>query len=112
MKTDAGAIEEYLKRPGADSLLGLLRDHQDVVYTICLNVLEHPQDAEDAAQEALLEVASGLGRLREPRAFRSWLFRLVYRTAVDHLRKRQAHLPANDRGLAMAEMLLPQGDRS
>src|SRR5258706_4453805 len=107
MKTDAGAIEEYLKRPGADSLLGLLRDHQDVVYTICLNVLEHPQDAEDAAQEALLEVASGLGRLREARAFRSWLFRLVYRTAGGHLSKGRADNLAEDRVDDTAAILLP-----
>src|SRR6185503_15317615 len=66
----------------------MLRSHQDGVYTVCHHVLRHPQDAEDAAQEALLKIASGAKDVRDPRAFKSWLYRLVFRTAVDHARRR------------------------
>ena len=66
----------------------LIRTHQDGVYTVCLHVLRHPQDAEDAAQEALLKIAAGAPAVREPRAFKSWLYRVTWHTAVDHLRKR------------------------
>lgn len=81
-------FEAFRKTPTAESLMALLRAHQDGVYTVCLHVLRHPQDAEDAAQEALLKIASGAKELREPRGFKSWLYRLAYRTAVDHLRRR------------------------
>lgn len=70
------------------SLLALLRSHQDGVYTVCLHVLRNSHDAEDAAQEAMLKIASGAKDLRDPRAFKSWLYRLVFRTAVDHARRR------------------------
>ena len=71
-----------------DSLLSLLRSHQDGVYTVCLHVLRNSHDAEDAAQEAMLKIASGAKDVRDPRAFKSWLYRLVFRTAVDHARRR------------------------
>src|SRR5688572_30512053 len=71
-----------------ESLLKVLHSHQDGVYTVCLHVLRHPQDAEDAAQEALLKIASGAQDVRDPGAFKSWLYRVVFRTAVDHARRR------------------------
>ena len=88
--SDLSAFEMFRRSPSPDSLIALLRAHQDGVYTVCLHVLRHPQDAEDAAQEALTKIVSGAGELKEPRAFKSWLYRLVYRTAVDHLRRRDA----------------------
>jgi RNA polymerase sigma-70 factor (ECF subfamily) len=43
-------------------------------------------DADDIAQEAFLAAWSGLGRLREDEGFRSWLFGIAWRKAVDHSR--------------------------
>jgi RNA polymerase sigma factor (sigma-70 family) len=86
---DLPAFEEFRRSRSPDSMIALLRAHQDGIYRVCLHVLEHPQDAEDAAQVALIKIAAGAGDLSEPRAFKSWLYRLVYRTAVDHLRRRQ-----------------------
>lgn len=86
---DFSAFEDFRRSRSPDSMIALLRVHQDGIYRVCLHVLGHPQDAEDAAQVALMKIAAGAGDLGEPRAFKSWLYRLVYRTAVDHLRRRQ-----------------------
>ena len=69
-------------------LRDLLRSHQAVVYTICLRVLRLEHDAEDAAQEALIEIARGARRVREPRALTRWICRVALTTALDHLRRR------------------------
>src|SRR5688572_20293582 len=66
----------------------LIQTHQDGVYTVCLHVLGNSHDAEDAAQEALLKISAEASGVQEPRAFKSWLYRVTYRTAIDHLRKR------------------------
>ena len=94
-----------------ESLLALLRSHQDGVYTVCFHVLRNAHDAEDAAQEALLKVASGAKDLREPRAFKSWLYRLVYRTAVDHLRRRDSRRRIEEGSAAMPVAPLPDESR-
>ncbi|HTF58171.1 MAG TPA: sigma-70 family RNA polymerase sigma factor [Planctomycetota bacterium] len=104
-------FEAFRKAPTADSLMALLRAHQDGVYTVCLHVLRHPQDAEDAAQEALLKIASGAGDLREPRAFKSWLYRVVYRTAVDHARRRAARRRTEEGSAAMTAAPLSDEQR-
>ena len=66
---DAAALEE------------LLRNVQDRVYRLALRMLSDPEDAQDAAQEILLKIASGLKSYRGESAFTTW----VYRVACNHL---------------------------
>jgi len=46
---------------------------QDQVYFHCRKILKREEDAEDAAQEVLISVLSGLNSLREPNAFWGWV---------------------------------------
>lgn len=46
-------------------------------------------EAEDVQQEVWLGVYSSLHTLANPRAFRTWLFRMTRHRAVDHLRRRR-----------------------
>jgi RNA polymerase sigma-70 factor, ECF subfamily len=73
---------------GNEELRALLTAHQSTVYTLCFQVLRSAADAEDAAQDALLEIARGVGAIREPRAFKRWLCRTTLHTALDHRRRR------------------------
>lgn len=59
----------------------LLRALEDDVYALCLRMLGHPADAEDAAQEILLIVLTHLGSFRGESSVRTW----VWRIAVHHL---------------------------
>lgn len=104
---DMEPFEVFRQSPSPDRLMALLRAHQHAVYTVCFQVLRHAQDAEDAAQEALLKIASGAGNLREPRAFKSWLYRVVFRTAVDHLRQRESRRRGEEGRSAMTDRPLP-----
>ncbi|HVR85549.1 MAG TPA: sigma-70 family RNA polymerase sigma factor, partial [Planctomycetota bacterium] len=79
---------EYKKQPGKPALARLLENHQDAVYAICLQVLRHPQDAEDACQEVLLEVSRQLDAIEEPLKFTGWLYRTALHTALDVRRSR------------------------
>src|SRR5437016_117544 len=79
---------EYKKRPGKPALARLLEQHQDAVYTLCRQVLRHSQDAEDACQEVLLEVARQVDAVQDPESFPGWLYRTALHTALDLKRKR------------------------
>jgi RNA polymerase sigma factor (sigma-70 family) len=59
------------------------------VYAVCFKVLRHAQDAEDAAQEALLEAARHAEAVRDPARFPAWLHRVALHTALDAMRRRR-----------------------
>jgi RNA polymerase sigma-70 factor (ECF subfamily) len=88
MSASDRAFRDFRVRPGPDTLRALLSAHQSTVYHVSLQVLRRDHDAEDAAQEALLEIASGVRAMREPRAFKRWVCRIALHTALDHLRRR------------------------
>lgn len=58
------------------ALLELLRND---VYRLALRMLGHPSDAEDAAQEALIQIVTGLSSFRGESSVRTWAFRIASR---------------------------------
>lgn len=69
-----------------------------VVRTARLVVGSGSWAAEDAAQEALLDISRGIGRLRDPAAVRTWALRVAIRRAFKVARRerllRTRHVPA------------------
>jgi RNA polymerase sigma factor (sigma-70 family) len=58
-----------------------------VVRSVRLVVGSGSQEAEDAAQEALLDVARSIRSLREPEAARAWALRIATTRALKHARR-------------------------
>src|SRR5947199_6403731 len=63
------------------ALEDLVQRHQEWIYNIALRMLYHPQDAEDATQEILVKILTGLSSFEGRSSFRTWLYRIV----VNHL---------------------------
>jgi RNA polymerase sigma-70 factor, ECF subfamily len=70
----------------------LLMKAQEVAYRFSLLVCGRADDADDAMQEALLKTYRYAARIREPEAFRAWLYRTV-RNACLIGRRRRANEP-------------------
>ncbi len=66
----------------------LLERHSDRVVAICRRVLTNPDDARDAAQEALILVARNIGRFDGRARFTTWLHRVATNAALDEVRRR------------------------
>jgi DNA-directed RNA polymerase specialized sigma24 family protein len=84
-------------REALNELLSELRPF--VVRTARLVVGSGSWAAEDAAQEALLDISRGIGRLRDPTAVRAWALRVVVRRALGVARRerlRVRNLPVHD----------------
>lgn len=60
---------------------------QKDVYRVALRFLGHPQDAEDATQEILIRVITGLASFRGDSSFRTWAYRVACNTLLS-LRKK------------------------
>jgi RNA polymerase sigma factor (sigma-70 family) len=54
---------------------------RDDVYRLALRMLWHPDDAEDATQEALIRIVTRIGSYRGEAAFGTW----AYRVAANHI---------------------------
>ena len=72
----------------------LLMAAQEVAYRFSLLVCGHADDADDAMQEALLKTYRFAGQIKEPAAFRTWLYRTVKNACLIGRRKR-VHEPAH-----------------
>ncbi len=78
------------------------------------NQLSNHSDAKDVVQEALLVAAKTIGRLRDPASFPRWLYQILHRRGIDHLRKQgRQHLVDVDPAATMAapEPTLDAGTR-
>lgn len=56
---------------------------------LAVNILGNRQDAEDACQEAFLQVFRNLERFDSRAGFETWLFTILYRRCIDVIRKRK-----------------------
>jgi RNA polymerase sigma factor (sigma-70 family) len=70
------------------ALESVVRAVQKDVYGLALRFLWHPQDAEDASQEILVRVVTGLGGFRGGSAFRTWVYRIACNTLLTLRKKR------------------------
>jgi RNA polymerase sigma-70 factor (ECF subfamily) len=89
-----------------EALEQLLLEAQSVAWRFSRTVCGHTEDAEDAMQEALVQTFRYISRLRDPEAFRPWLYRMV-RNACLMSRRRRVGEP---RHLLPLEDLLPTQD--
>jgi len=63
--------------------------HVGYITNLCLRLLGHREDAEDAAQDAFVSAFGELATLREPERFRPWLARLAVHKVHRRFRKRR-----------------------
>jgi RNA polymerase sigma-70 factor (ECF subfamily) len=80
------------------ALEALLTRHAPKVERLARQVLRDPDDASDAAQEALAKVCVRLAQFRGGSQFSTWLHRLVVNTCLDAVERRKArvHEPLSD----------------
>lgn len=89
-----------------DAMERLLMRAQEVAWRFSLLVCGGADDAEDAMQEALIKTFRYAARIREPEAFRTWLYRTV-RNACLMRRRRRVDEPAR---LLSLDELMPSPD--
>lgn len=77
-------IQSQSGDPKAIGQLAQLLQRELVAYAFRLVGGTH--EARDVVQEVWLSVMKTIGRLKDPEAFRSWVFRMVHNKSMDYLR--------------------------
>jgi RNA polymerase sigma-70 factor (ECF subfamily) len=91
---DAAAMERLLMRA------------QEIAYRFSLLVCGHPEDAEDVMQDALLNTYRHVSQIKEPAAFRTWLYQTVRNACLMKRRRRvdePAHMTSIEQGATYAD---------
>lgn len=87
-KGDIELIEQVLE--GKTDAFSLIIDHhKNRVFNLAMRICGNREDAEEIAQDSFLKAYNGLGSFRMKSSFSTWLYRIVYNTAVSFLRTRK-----------------------
>ena len=101
LRRNGGLLYEKLSDPilvqrakdgDQQALAALLTRHAPKVERLARQVLRDPDDASDAAQEALAKVCVRLKQFRGGSQFSTWLHRLVINTCLDAAERRKARV--------------------
>ena len=81
-RTDGELIRAFVERKSPAAFGELVLRHGPMVLGVCLRVLRHRQDAEDAFQATFLVLARKAGAVSPPDAVGNWLHGVALQTAV------------------------------
>lgn len=87
----ARAREGYL-----DAFENLLKRHRDRTYRIALRLLGNSADAEDVAQDSMVQAWQSLPGFRGDSSFASWLYRIVVNKSRDLQRRSRPVVPLDE----------------
>jgi RNA polymerase sigma-70 factor (ECF subfamily) len=73
----------------------IIRTHSRSLFAIAYGILQNPEEAEDAVQDALVKAWKSRWRVRDPEKFPAWLCMIARHRARDVFRKRQT-VPLSD----------------
>lgn len=102
------AVHEALARRAAKgdraAFAELLVAHYDRIYRMAWRWCGAREAAEDVAQDVAIKLATAIRSFSGEAAFATWVWRITYNTAVDHLRRgRRFSLVGTDHLLALVD---------
>src|SRR5438105_4041064 len=80
--TDAQLLDRFLAHQDEAAFASIMNRHGPLVWTVCREILDDAQEAEDAFQATFLVLVRKARSIRKPAALRSWLYGVAYRIAV------------------------------
>ncbi len=87
-KSDIFLIEQVLNGR-VNAFSHLIDRHKDRAFNLALRISGNREEAEEIAQDAFLKAYRALGRFRMKSSFETWLYRIVYNTAISLVRARK-----------------------
>src|SRR5689334_14184837 len=86
--SDIELIEQVLA--GNQALYAdLVKRHQRFVFTLAMRFAKNREDAEEIAQDCFVKAYRSLSSFQQQSKFSTWLYSIVYTTAMTFLRKRR-----------------------
>ncbi|HVV53907.1 MAG TPA: RNA polymerase sigma factor [Mucilaginibacter sp.] len=93
--SDTELIEQALEGSQA-AYADLVRRHQRFVFTLALRFCKNREDAEEVAQDTFIKAYRSLSSFQRQSKFSTWLYSIVYTTAMTFLRKKRVDTDSID----------------
>ncbi len=74
----------------------LVKRHQRFVFTLALRFAKNREDAEEIAQDCFIKAYRSLASFKQESKFSTWLYTIVYTTAMTAMRKKRVDTPSID----------------
>jgi RNA polymerase sigma factor (sigma-70 family) len=74
----------------------LVKRHQSYVFTLAMRFTRKREEAEEVAQDAFIKAFKSLNGYKKEGKFTTWLYTIVYHTAMTHLRKKNINTSSID----------------
>ncbi|MES2378105.1 MAG: sigma-70 family RNA polymerase sigma factor [Bacteroidota bacterium] len=74
----------------------LIKRHQRFVFTLAMRFTKSREDAEEVAQDCFIKAYRSLDTFKQESKFSTWLYRIVYTTAMTSLRKKRVDTSSID----------------
>ena len=84
--TDEPQLIARVQRGDTQAYAALVRAYEQVAFRAAFLILRDPDEAADAAQEAIVRAYRALGSFKVDRPFRPWLLRIVTNQALNRLK--------------------------
>jgi RNA polymerase sigma factor (sigma-70 family) len=81
-QSDEDLLERFIVHHEEEAFGALVRRHGPMVLGVCLRLLRHRQDAEDAFQATFLTLVRKGGSIRQRGSLASWLYRVAFRISL------------------------------
>jgi len=93
MKDEDKHIIKLIKNGEVTAFAQLIDRYQQMAFTLALSIVKNREDAQEITQDAFMKAYRSLADFREQSRFSSWLYRIVYNTAISGQRlKKDAFL--------------------
>ncbi|WDF55913.1 RNA polymerase sigma factor [Mucilaginibacter sp. KACC 22063] len=93
--SDIELIEQTLSGNQA-AYADLVKRHQRYIFTLAMRFAKNREDAEEIAQDCFIKAYRALGTFQQQSKFSTWLYSIVYTTAMTFLRKKRVDTSSID----------------
>ena len=70
----------------------IVERHKNRVYNLAFRICCNHEEAEEISQDSFLKAYRALGSFRRKSSFSTWLYRIVYNTAISHVRTKKREI--------------------
>ena len=98
-RVDDSALIREAQRGNRPAFEELVRQYDQAVLRLALNLMRSEQDAQDIYQEAFLKAYRNVGSFRFECSFYTWIYRIVVNLCLDQLRKKNVRKESSNVGV-------------
>lgn len=85
-KDDIGDYIDQVLKGNINAFTHIVNRHKDKAYNLAFRICCNHEEAEEIAQDSFLKAYRALGSFKRKSSFSTWLYRIVYNTAISYVR--------------------------